>query len=72
MSQHADTQSNLVEMVRAASPDAALAAYGDAGIRGLCADGRWEAALASIRQLDLSLVLEPAADTAHIDEPPRR
>lgn len=71
MSQHTDTQSNLVEMVRAACLDAALAAYEDAGIRGLCADGRWEAALAAIRQLDLSLVLQPAADSAHADDAPR-
>jgi hypothetical protein len=72
MSQHTDTQSNLVELVRAACLDAALAAYEDAGIRGLCADGRWEAALAAIRQLDLSLLPEPAADSAHVDEAPRR
>jgi hypothetical protein len=72
MSQHTDTQSNLVEMVRAACLDAALAAYEDAGIRGLCAEGRWEAALAAIRQLDLSLVLQPVADSAHADDAPRR
>jgi pentatricopeptide repeat protein len=44
--------------VRAALLDAALAAYEDAGIRGLCAHGRWEAAVAAIRQLDLSGVVE--------------
>ena len=42
------------ESVRAACLDAAIQAYEDAGIRGLCADGRWEAALAAIRLLDLS------------------
>lgn len=47
------------ESVRAACLDAAIQAYEDAGIRGLCADGRWEAALAAIRQLDLTRVLEP-------------
>jgi pentatricopeptide repeat protein len=36
-----------------------MLAYEDAGIRGLCEDGRWEAAMAAIRQLDLSEVLEP-------------
>jgi hypothetical protein len=51
----------LVETVRAACLDAALKAYEDAGIRGLCAEGRWEAALASIRHLDLSDVLEAPA-----------
>jgi hypothetical protein len=61
MSHQADSFSILVETVRAACLDAATRAYEDAGIRGLCADGRWEAALAAIRQLDLSGVLEPAA-----------
>jgi hypothetical protein len=59
MSPRTDTPALLVETVRAACLDAALLAYEDAGIRGLCADGRWEAALAAIRQLDLSGVLEP-------------
>ena len=53
-------------------PEAALAAYEDAGIRGLCADGRWEAALAAIRHLDLSLVLDPPADSARSTKAPRR
>lgn len=55
MAQRTDTPSILVETVRAACADAALAAYEDAGIRGLCAEGRWEAALAAIRHLDLSV-----------------
>jgi hypothetical protein len=63
MSQRADTPSILVETVRAACLDAALMAYEDAVIRGLCAEGRWEAALPAIRHLDLSGLLEapPAA-----------
>jgi hypothetical protein len=60
----------LVEAVRAACLDAALLAYEDAGIRGLCADGRWEAALAAIRHLDLSGVLGRPAGSAHVDETP--
>ena len=67
MSQHTNTPS-LVETVRSACLNAALAAYEDAGIRGLCAEGRWEAALAAIRHADLSAVLEPRADSAHVDE----
>jgi hypothetical protein len=54
MSQPTDARSILAETVRAACLDAALLAYEDAGIRGLCAEGRWEAALAAIRHLDLS------------------
>ena len=67
MSQRTDTPI-LAETVRAACLDAALLAYEDAGIRGLCAEGRWEAALAAIRHLDLSGVLEPPAGPAHVDE----
>jgi hypothetical protein len=72
MSQRTDTSSILVETVRAACLNAALAAYEDAGIRGLCADGRWEAALAAIRHIDLSGVLEAPAASAHVDETPSR
>ena len=48
----------LAERVRAACVDAALDAYEEAGIRGLCLEGRWEAAVAAVRQLDLSEMLE--------------
>ena len=43
----------LAEAVRAACTNAAVLAYYNAGIRGLCHDGRWECALAAIRHLDL-------------------
>jgi hypothetical protein len=52
----------VAEAVRAACLDAARLAYEDAGIRGLCADGRWEAAVTAIRQLDLSSVIDFRAD----------
>jgi hypothetical protein len=58
MSHRVDTSSVVAETVRAACLDVATLAYEDAGIRGLCADGRWEAALTAIRQLDLSDVLD--------------
>jgi hypothetical protein len=58
----------LAETVRAACVDAALLAYEDAGIRGLCAEGRWEAALAAIGRLDLSGVLEPPGGPADAGE----
>ena len=54
----------LAERVRAACLDAALAAYEDAGIRGLCGDGRWEAAVAALRHMDLAGVIEPPSDSA--------
>ena len=59
MEHRTDTDSIAAESVRAACLSAALQAYEDAGIRGLCADGRWEAALAAIRQLDLSVLERP-------------
>jgi len=46
----------LLEAVRQACLDAAADAYEDAGIRGLCGDGRWECALQAIRAIDLDAV----------------
>ena len=43
----------LAEAVRAACVETAVLAYEDAGLRGLCQEGRWEHALAAIRRLDL-------------------
>ena len=61
MTDPADTTRVLAETVRAALLDAARQTYEDAGIRGLCADGRWEAALAAMQQLDLSALIAHAA-----------
>lgn len=44
------------ERVRSVLLHAALQAYEDAGIRGLCADGAWESALSAMRQVDQALV----------------
>jgi hypothetical protein len=43
----------LAERVRAALIEHALAAHSDAGVRGLCAQGAWEAAVGALRSLDL-------------------
>lgn len=43
----------VAETVRKACIHAALAAYEDAGISGLCAEGRWEAAVSAMQSLDL-------------------
>lgn len=43
----------LAEKVRAGCIAAAVAAYEDSGMSGLCAEGRWELALDAIRLLDL-------------------
>lgn len=50
----------LAETVRSACLQAALAAYEDAGLRGLCEEGRWEAAVGAIQSIDLrKFVQEP-------------
>jgi len=67
MPHRTDTESLAAERVRAACLDAAIQAYEDAGIRGLCADGRWEAALAAMRRLDVSAELERPAGSSRTD-----
>lgn len=47
------TDPQLLEAVRQACIEAALAAYEDAGIAGLCAEGRWEAAVSAMQSLDV-------------------
>ncbi len=51
---------NEAERIRGAVLEAALGAYEDAGVRGLCEEGRWEAALDAMRWLDLAPLLEAA------------
>lgn len=41
------------ERIRAALVQAALEAFQDAGVRGLCCEGAFEAAVAAMRTLDL-------------------
>jgi hypothetical protein len=49
--------------VRVHCIDAALKAYEDAGISGLCAEGRWELAIQAMRCLDLNSVINQLPDT---------
>lgn len=58
-----DPLRDAVEATRRACLSAALRAWEDAGIQGLCAEGRWEAAVSAIRALDVeALVVKHAAD----------
>ena len=50
------------ERVRQACLQAAIDAYEQAGISGLCGEGRWEVALDAIRQLDIAKLIESAQD----------
>ena len=43
----------IAETVRTACLQAALEAFEEAGISGLCLEGRWEIAVQAIRTLDL-------------------
>ena len=54
---------SLSEDVRQACIARALAAYEEAGILGLCAEGRWEAAVGAMQSLDLHQLAgsDPAA-----------
>ena len=52
----------LAEQVRAACIEAAVLAWEDAGLQGLCAEGRWEAAVGAMRSLRLPPPPEPAAE----------
>ena len=57
----------LAESIRRAIIEAAQEAYEDAGIRGLCAEGRWEAAVQAMRGVDVQAVARGAAgaSTSH-------
>jgi len=48
---------NLAKRIRCACVDAVLQGYEDAGVQGLCAEGRWEAAVSALRTLDLAPLL---------------
>ena len=48
----------LAEAVRTACIKAALDAYEEGGILGLCAEGRWEYAISTLQQLDLAKLIQ--------------
>lgn len=53
-----DDQKRLAQKVREACLEAALRAYEEAGISGLCYEGRWEIAIDAMRNLDLAVLIE--------------
>ena len=60
-----DDQKRLAQAVREACVAAALKAHEEAGISGLCYEGRWEIAIDAMRNLDLAAVLDPLAFPSH-------
>ncbi len=55
------TVPSVAAAVRDACLQAALAAWEDAGMSGLCAEGRWERAIDALRSLDLEQAVASAA-----------
>lgn len=53
-----DERRELAERIRQALLAAAQAAHEDAGVRGLCCEGQWEAAVVALRGLDLALLVD--------------
>ena len=58
---------HIAQTVRDACLKATLQAYEDAGLSGLCHEGRWECAVDAIRTLDLpALVQTLTSQATHI------
>lgn len=57
-----DEAEAIAEAVRQACLDAARRAHEEAGISGLCAEGRWEMALQAVANLDLTAVIARVRD----------
>lgn len=55
-----NSKTELAEQVRTACLQAALAAYEEAGMLGLCQEGRFELAMDAINNLDLSALTHPS------------
>ncbi|HRD66451.1 MAG TPA: acetyltransferase [Candidatus Competibacter sp.] len=59
----------LAEAIRAACIEAALAAYEEGGVLGLCAEGRWEYAISTLRQLNMNALLASHSIEPTIESP---
>jgi hypothetical protein len=55
------TAAELAERVRAELIKAAIAAYEDAAMRGLCDEGAFEVAVSAMRRADLTAIQRPPA-----------
>ena len=56
---------DLAKRIRARCIEAVLQAYEDAGIQGLCEEGRVEAAIDALRTVDLAPLLRELAGSPH-------
>jgi hypothetical protein len=48
---------DLAKRIRQACLEAVVQAYEDAGVQGLCEEGRWEAAVSALRAVELAPLL---------------
>lgn len=58
----ANKSRQLAEAVREACIAAALEGYENAGLSGLCHEGRWECAISAMRIIDLEALLATVAE----------
>ena len=56
---------DIAKRIRETCIEAVLRAYEDAGIQGLCAEGRWEAAVSALRTVELAPLLREFKPSAH-------
>ena len=54
------TADEITDRIRSVLVEAAVRAYEDAGVQGLCEEGRWEAAVSAMRSVDLRAILDRA------------
>jgi hypothetical protein len=64
-----DFTDRLAHVVREACVRVALDAYEQAGVSGLCAEGRWELAVDAMRSLDLSAMIQEHPEAGMRDAP---
>jgi hypothetical protein len=64
-----DLTDRLAHVVREACVRAALDAYEQAGVSGLCVEGRWELAVDAMRSLDLDAVIQEHPEVGMRDAP---
>lgn len=55
-----EARRNAAETVKRALLAVALQAYEEAGLSGLCAEGRWEVAIGAMRNYDVRLIAPEA------------
>jgi hypothetical protein len=57
-----DEQLRIAEVIQKACIEAALRAYEDAGLSGLCREGQWECAVDAMRGIPLRTLLQTLTD----------